>query len=245
MSFIAIETPEDQIRVLTLNRAEKRNAFNSPMIADIAHALRDFEASPDRVLVLRAEGDHFSSGADLGDPPKDFWKALPGMGVQVSKPVVCAVQGWTVGMGFTLAMMSDLIVAADDTRFSFPEARVGVFGGVAAALVVRIPQKVAVEFLMLGEPMTAQRAYDVGMVNRVVARDALLETAMGMARSLRAMAPKVLASIKRWTAQTLPKAPAEVFSVEAAVVADMMASEDFKEGIASFRERRPARFTGA
>jgi enoyl-CoA hydratase/carnithine racemase len=244
MSVITVTRPEEGIRVVTLDREAKRNAFSNAMVGGLERALREFEQSEDRVLVLRAEGDHFSAGADLAEPPKDFWKALPGMGVTVTKPVVCAVQGWTVGMGFTLAMMSDLIVAADDTKFSFPEARVGVFGGVAAALVVRVPQKVAVEFLMLGQPMPAQRAYEVGMVNRVVPRHALQETALEMARSLRGMAPKVLAAIKHWTGQTLPKAPAEVFSVEAGRVAEMMASHDFQEGMASFRERRPARFTG-
>jgi enoyl-CoA hydratase/carnithine racemase len=141
-------------------------------------------------------------------------------------------------------MMSDLVVAADDTRFSFPEAKVGVFGGMAAGLVARIPQKIAIEFLMLGEPMSAARAYEVGMINRVVSRAELDTTAIGMATTLAGMAPKVLASIKRWTARTTPRAPSEIFSVEAAVVADMMASDDFKEGVASFRERRAARFTG-
>lgn len=244
MSVITVQDLEVPVRVLTLNRAEKRNAFNSEIVTELRRALLEFEASSQRALVIRAAGDHFCAGADLADPPGDFWRSLPGLGVQVTKPIVCAVQGWTIGLGFTVTMMTDIVVAADDARFSFPEAKVGVFGGVGAALVARIPQKVAVEFLMMGEPMGARRAYEVGMVNRVVPRDKLDDTALQMATTLAAMAPKVLAAIKRWTAQTTPKAPAEMFNVEAGLVAEMAASDDLKEGVASFREKRPPRFTG-
>ena len=245
MSLIATRDLADSaVRVLTLDRAGKRNAFNTEIVNGLRQGLLDFEASSQRALVIRASGDHFCAGADLTDPPANFWKCLPGMGVPVTKPIVCATQGWTIGLGFTLTMMSDLVIAADDTRFSFPEAKVGVFGGVGAALVARIPQKVAIEFLMMGEPMSARRAYEVGMVNRVVPRAELDDTAIQVATTLAGMAPKVLAAIKRWAAQTTPKAPSEVFSVEAALVAEMNASEDFREGVASFKEKRPARFTG-
>lgn len=232
------------VRIVTLTRAEKRNAFNRDIGHGLRQALLDFEASAQRALVIRADGDHFCAGADLGDPPGDFWKALPGMGVPVTKPIVCAVQGWVIGLGFTLSMMTDLVVCADDCRFSFPEAKVGIFGGIAAGLVARIPQKVAIEFLMMGEPMSARRAYEVGMVNRVVPRAELDDTAIQMATTLAGMAPQVLAAIKRWTAQTTPKAPSEIFSVEAALVGAMSASADAKEGIASFKEKRAPRFTG-
>ncbi|WP_342133368.1 enoyl-CoA hydratase/isomerase family protein [Hydrogenophaga sp. OTU3427] len=245
MDLISTQDMDAGVRVVTLSRANKRNAFNSATVAGLRQALQDFEASRQRVLVLRADGDHFCAGADLTDPPSGFWTCLPSMGVELTKPVVCAVQGWAIGLGFTLAMMSDLIVCADDTRFSYPEARVGVFGGVAAGLVARIPQKVAMEFLMMGEPMSAQRAYDVGMVNRVVPRAELDTTALQMAQTLAQMAPRVLSAIKRWTAQTTPRAPAETFSVESALVGAMMGSTDFQEGMASFRERRAPRFTGA
>jgi len=245
MAVIAVRDLEVPVRVVSLARPEKRNAFNREIVYGLRDALAEFESSAARALIIRAEGDHFCAGADLSDPPPDFWKCLPGVGVQLTKPVICATQGWTIGLGLTLMMMCDLAVAADDARFSFPEARVGVFGGMAAGLVARIPQKVAIEFLMLGEPMSAARAYEVGMINRVVPRAELDSTAMQMATTVAGMAPKVLAAMKRWTAQTTPRAPAEIFSVEAAVVGAMMASNDLKEGIASFKERRSAQFTGS
>jgi len=244
MSAIEIEDLPGHVRVLTLNRPEKRNAFNSEIVRALRTSLIDFEASDQRTLLIRAAGDHFCAGADLGDPPGDFWKCLPGMGVQVSKPVISATKGWTIGLGFTLTMMTDMIIAADDSRYSFPEARIGVFGGVGAALAGRIPQKVAVEFLMLGEPMDAHRAHAVGMINRVVPTSQLDQTSIAVARSLASMSPKVMAAIKRWTSHVTPRAPAEVFSVEAALVAEMAGSADFKEGVAAFKEKRAPRFTG-
>ncbi len=232
------------IRMLTLNRAAKRNALNDEIFVSLARHLRDFEASDDRVCVLRAAGDHFCAGVDLAAPPKDMWKGVPGVGLELTKPLLTSVQGWTIGAGFTLAMMSDMCVAAQDTQFSFPEGRIGVFGGLSATLAVRIPQKVAVEFLMLGEPMSAQRAYEVGMINRVVPRSELHDTTMDLAKKLAAMAPRVLASIKRWTEAAIPKSPATYAVIETGVINDMVASEDFKEGVAAFKERRPPQFTG-
>jgi len=87
---------------------------------------------------------------------------VPNVGVKIDKPLICAVQGWAVGAGFTLTMMRDLCVVDETAHFMFPEAKIGLFGGITAGLVSRIPHKVAVEFLMLGDPLPAQRAYEVG-----------------------------------------------------------------------------------
>lgn len=245
MSLITVQDLADApVRVLSLNRADKRNALNREIVQGLRRELQAYEASDRQVLVIRAEGDHFCGGADLNDPPADFFRCLPGMGVPVSKPIVCALQGWCVGGGFTLAMMCDLVICADDCKLLFPEAKVGLFTGIAVGLVARIPQKVATEFLMLGEPMAALRAYEVGMVNRVVPRAGLDAAALQMASQLAGMAPQVLSAIKRWSAATTPKAPAETFQVDAALVSDMFNSEDFAEGRNAFREKRAPRFSG-
>ena len=223
----------DRIAHITLRRPERRNALSAEMTALLNESFRRFAASDDRVALLSAEGDHFCAGVDVTDPSKEAWKGVPNVGVKIDKPLISAVQGWAVGAGFTLTMMSDLCVVDETAQFMFPEAKLGLFGGITAGLVSRIPHKVAVEFMMLGEPLPAQRAYEVGLVNRVVPKGGAHATALEMAQRLADAAPLVLQTIKRATLETLPKSPAEIAT-----------SEDYKEGVAVFKEKRKANFTG-
>lgn len=243
MSIVKYES-KDRIAVITLNRPEKRNALNGAMFEELCQAWLRFQASDDRVAVLCAEGGHFCSGVDIVDVPRDMWKGMPNVGVKLEKPLISAVQGWSIGSGFTLVMMSDLCVAERGAQFSFPEGRVGVFGGITAGLVARIPQKVAVEFLMLGNAMSAERAYEVGLVNRLAEPGELMDRTFEYAEQLAACAPLVLRAIKRWTLETLPKAPAESFYPDMGMVLEMAASEDFKEGASAFKAKRAPMFSG-
>jgi enoyl-CoA hydratase len=123
----------------------------------------------DRVAVLTGAGDKaFSAGADLRDPPGNLYRGIPGVGVAVDKPVIGAAAGWVVGGGMVLTTMCDILVAADNVRFSYPEVKVGFTGGIITNLAARIPHKIAMELLLLGEPIDAKRAYEVGYVNKVV-----------------------------------------------------------------------------
>ena len=201
---------KDRIAHITLRRPERRNALSAEMTALLNESFRRFAASDDRVALLSAEGDHFCAGVDVTDPSKEAWKGVPNVGVKIDKPLISAVQGWAVGAGFTLTMMSDLCVVDETAQFMFPEAKLGLFGGITAGLVSRIPHKVAVEFMMLGEPLPAQRAYEVGLVNRVVPKGGAHATALEMAQRLADAAPLVLQTIKRATLETLPKSPAEI-----------------------------------
>ena len=97
-----------------------------------------------------------------------MWKAVPDVSYKLTKPVVAATQGWVIGGGICLVMTCDLMVSADTTKFMYPEAKVGVFGGLMPGIVSRMPHKVAMELLLLGEEISAKRAYDVGFVNKVV-----------------------------------------------------------------------------
>ena len=234
---------KDRIAHITLRRPERRNALSAEMTALLNESFRRFAASDDRVALLSAEGDHFCAGVDVTDPSKEAWKGVPNVGVKIDKPLISAVQGWAVGAGFTLTMMSDLCV--DETaQFMFPEAKLGLFGGITAGLVSRIPHKVAVEFMMLGEPLPAQRAYEVGLVNRVVPKGGAHATALEMAQRLADAAPLVLQTIKRATLETLPKSPAEIAYPQMGYLTEIATSEDYKEGVAAFKEKRKANFTG-
>lgn len=229
---------------ITLRRPERRNALNAEMSALLHQYWQRFAAGNERVALLSAEGDHFCAGVDVADPSREAWKGVPNVGVQLDKPLVCAVQGWAVGAGFTLTMMSDLCVVDETAHFMFPEAKIGLFGGITAGLVSRIPHKVALEFLMLGEPLPAPRAYDVGLVNRVVPPGQAHAFALDWAQRLADAAPLVLQTIKRATLETLPKSPAEIAYPQMGYLKQIAESDDYQEGVAAFKAKRKAEFHG-
>lgn len=235
---------QDGIATITINRPAKRNALSAALCDQLASAWRRLRDSDDRVGLLCAEGDTFTAGADLTSPPPDFWQAVPDVGIDIGKPVIAVVQGPVVGMGVTMLAFCDLCVAADDARFIYPEAKVGVAAGLVSALVARIPHKIAMELMLLGGPISAQRAYDAGFVNRVVPRGQERAEALQMARALATSAPLVLGLLKNLASQTLAHSPVEVMyrtSAQAALVRD---SADAREGLLAFREKRPPTFQG-
>ena len=233
----------DGVAVVTINRPEKRNALSTAVRDQMAAAWQRFQAGDDRVAILTGAGEHFSGGADLDDAP-EMWAFSPGVARPLDKPVIAAVDGWCVGGGVILVQHCDLCIASDRARFSYPEAKVGFSGGMISSIVSRIPHKVAMEFILLGEPMTAERAYEIGFVNKVVPPTELMDTAMDYARRLAENAPLVLSLIKRHVEEVLPKGPSERAGRARAEVATTFDSEDLREGLAAFKEKRKPRFDG-
>ncbi|MDF1737245.1 MAG: enoyl-CoA hydratase/isomerase family protein [Minwuia sp.] len=242
MSLVSYET-EGDVAIITLNRAEKYNALSRDLGDQLAAAWHRFQDGPERAAVLTGAGRNFSVGADLSDPP-EIWPFSPDVGVAVDKPVVAAVNGTCVGGAFILVQFCDLCIMAEDARFIYPEAKVGISGGLISSVAARIPHKIAMEFMLLGEPLSAQRAYEVGLVNRVVPQDELMDVAMDHARRLAAMAPLVVRTLKRHVAATLPKGPSELAGLARRDIEAIRSSDDFTEGGAAFREKRPPDFTG-
>ncbi|MCW5605155.1 MAG: enoyl-CoA hydratase/isomerase family protein [Burkholderiales bacterium] len=234
----------DGIAVITLNRPEKRNAINN----DVALGLRDawlrLNESNDRVGVITHAGAHFTGGADIKGPPEDFPGSVPNVGVVLQKPLIAAVGGWVVGGGVVIVQMCDLCVAADDAKFMFPEAKVGFTGALIAGLAARIPHKVAMELMLLGDEISAARMHEVGLVNRLVPPGRQLDAALEYARRLADNAPLVLSVLREFVGQVIPKGPSELTAHGRLALARVRQSEDAKEGIASFREKRRARFKG-
>lgn len=234
----------DGVAILTLNRPQKRNAIDRALALALRDAWIAFEQGEDRVAVLTHAGDHFTGGADVRDPPEDFPACVPNVGVPLSKPVVAAVGGWVVGGGVVAVQMCDLCVAAEDTKFMFPEARVGFTGAVIAGLAARIPHKVAMELMLLGDTVPAQRMYEVGFVNRLVPAGTQLEAALDYARRLAANAPLVLRLLRECVSDVVPAGPAADAARTRLAIQRVRQSADAQEGRASFRDRRPPRFTG-
>jgi len=155
---------QDRTAIITIDRPERMNRIDADVVEGLHQAWHRFMASDeDRVAVLTGAGDKaFTAGADLKAPPSNLYRGIPGVGVPVDKPVIGAVAGWVVGGGMVLTTMCDILVAADNTRFSYPEVKVGFTGGLIANLALRIPHKIAMELLLVGEPIDAKRAYEVG-----------------------------------------------------------------------------------
>lgn len=239
-------TGDGHVARITINRAERLNRLDSDIVSGLESAWRQFmQTEAHRVALLCGAGDRaFSAGADLRAVPHDLYRGIPGIGVPVDKPVVAAVQGWCVGGGMVLTTMADILIAADDARFSYPEVKVGFSGGLISTLAARIPHKIAMELLLVGDTIDARRAYEVGYANAVVAPADLDATAMDWATRIAANAPLPVRMLKRFTAEVLPRGPTEIAGIARAQVEQVNASGDWEEGRAAFLEKREPRFTG-
>ncbi len=243
-STVVTYESRDRVAVITLNRPEKRNAINSDVAIQLRAALERLNDSDDRVGILTHAGAHFTGGADIKGPPEDFPACVPNIGVSMQKPLIAAVGGWVVGGGMVIVQMCDLCIAADDTKFMFPEAKVGITGAAIAGLAARIPHKVAMELMLVGNEISAERMYQVGFVNRVVKPGAQLDAAMVWARQLAENAPLVVSVLRDYVGRIIPKGPSELAAQGRATIQRIRQSEDAKEGIASFKEKRKAKFHG-
>lgn len=213
MSVLKIDF-QGKTTIFTINRPEKMNAINAEVALGLQEGFEEFSASDQRVAIITGAGEKaFSSGGDASDQP-EFWRCFPTVGITTEKPIICAVQGWCIGGALIMTALADLCVASEDARFSYPAGKrsgLGLTGGFLATLPLRIPHKLAMEILLLGEPVLARRALEIGLVNRVVANGKQVESALEWADRLGEMSPAVLATLKRFVVNgSLRRTPAEL-----------------------------------
>ena len=234
-----------KVSLFTINRPARKNAICKDTALELQAAFEEFEASEQRVAVITGAGNEaFSSGADVSNLP-ELWRCIPGSGFTTDKPVIAATAGWVVGGAMVLTMMCDILVAAENTQFSYPEARLGFTGGMISGLASRIPHKVAMDIMLLGRTVPAQRAYDVGLANEITAVGKQVETAMQHAEALAQSAPLVLRTLKRFVNQhVLPKGPSELMAETVRQLKQVNEGLDAQEGRNAFREKRTPSYQG-
>ncbi len=231
--------------VITINREDKLNALDEDVIQGLRACWQRYDAGDERCAILAAKGDRaFSVGADIKNPPQEMWEGVPGVGVVTDKPIIACVQGYCVGGAYILVQMCDFAVAADNTIFKYPEAQVGFTGGLIAGCAAKIPHKIAMEFMLLGQDLIAERAYQVGMINQVVPLGQQMDAAMEYARILEVSAPLVVQTIKKLVSETVPKGPAEIAALARDKLMTVRNSEDGAEGRLAFKEKRQPLFKG-
>jgi enoyl-CoA hydratase len=236
------------VQVITINRPEARNALDAGVARGVAAAVDEMDASDDlRAGVLTGAGGFFSAGMDLkaflrGESPAIAGRGLCGITVTPPRtPMVAAVEGPALAGGFELVLACDLVVAGRSARFGVPEVKRSLVaaGGGAILLSRRIPRAVALEMLLTGDPLDAERAAAVGLVNRVVDDGAALDTALEVAAVIAANGPLAVAATKR-IALEAPSWPADdVWARQEEIIRPVFDSEDAREGSTAFAEKRP------
>lgn len=243
MSVVTTEQ-RGPISIIRINRPERLNAISSAVAVELQQAFQEFDASDQRVAILSGAGTRaFTAGADVSDLP-ELWRAVPGVGFHTDKPVIAATSGWVVGGGIVLVMMCDLMVSTEDTIFYYPEAKLGVTGGMISSLVSRMPHKLAMEMMLLCSKISARRAYEVGFVNRVVPNGQHEAEALAMAEQILDSAPLVVGALKRLSREVLPTGPVERMVAVSQALAQVRNSEDLQEGIRAHKEKRKPNFRG-
>jgi crotonobetainyl-CoA hydratase len=244
------------VLVVTLNRPEARNAVNLAVTTGVGDALE--EAEHDRgiwaVIVTGAGDKAFCAGADLKavsrgeslapeDPVRAAWGFAGYVTHHISKPTIAAVNGFALGGGTEISLASDLVVAAESASFGLPEVKRGIYAGAGGVfrLPVQIPKKIAMEMILIGEPISAQRALELGLVNRVVPQAEVLAAALELAGKITANAPLAVQASKRVANGILDgrvAAEEELWELSRAEGRVLMRTADAAEGPRAFGEKR-------
>ncbi len=238
----------DGVMTITINRPEAGNSLN----AEVGRALVDHfaKAADDvdvRVVIITGSGEKvFSAGLDLkafaaGEDVLTIGAGIDAIG-KCPKPVIAAVNGAALAGGFEVALKADLIVAAEHARFGIPEVKRGLFAaGGGTRLPARIPLQIALELGLTGDPISAERAHELGLVNRVVPAGEVLSAALALAVTIAANGPLALQATKELMWAEIGADTPERLGAWAGKV---FGSEDAKEGATAFAEKRPPNFKG-
>ena len=250
-------TKEDKVAIFRINRPEAMGAISVEGMKQLNDALIDFR--DDEALwvgIVTGTGNKvFSAGVDV----KEFlpfvretkhakWRRQAGIvrGLDLFKPLIAACNGLTIGGGLEISLACDIMIASENAIFGLPEVKVGIIpgGGGTARLPRTIPRRLAAEMLFTGKTIDALEAYRIGLVNKVVPPDQLMEEARKMARSICEAAPLAVRYAKELMIRGASLSIDETLRLEDDIESTLMATEDFSEGVTAFAQKRKPEFKG-
>ena len=244
---------DDGVQTITIDRPQARNAMSADAAKHIAAALDELDRREDLVVaVITGAGGHFCSGMDLkgflrGELPIFEDRGFGGMTRKSPrKPLIAAVEGYALAGGFEMVLACDLVVAADNAQFGLPEAKRGLAASEGGLLRLprQLPYRIALELALTGDMFPAQRAYDFGLVNRLVAPGTALAEAHRLGRLIAENSPLSVAVAKRVVRESADWTAAEMWERQAEITAPILGSHDATEGSAAFAEKRKPRWKG-
>lgn len=245
---------KDNVAWVTINRPEQRNALNRATLLELIDAFQRVDADETvRVAVLTGAGKVFVGGADLNELSAmsaldyldygNLYNVLNRLIREGSKPVIGAVNGHALGGGNVMILSCDIIVASERAKFAVPEINLGIFGG-ASVLPRLVGRYQAAELVLLGEAYTAQRACEMGLVNRVVPPEEVIPTAQSIADGIRAKSPLAIRMAKRALTLGNQYEPGAASEMQLPIMSLLYSGHDQKEGMRAFFEKRAPEYTG-
>jgi enoyl-CoA hydratase len=237
----------ERVVLVTINRPDQRNAVNAAVAEGIASALDELDADPGlSVGVLTGAGKGFSAGMDLkafvaGERPYAADRGFAGITQRSSdKPLIAAVEGFAVAGGLEIALSCDLIVAARGARLGIPEVKRSLVaaGGALLRLPRSLPRTIAMELALTGDPIDAERAHQLGLVNRLAEPGEAVDTALQLAQAIAVNGPLALAASKRILLESVDWPESEFFARQGEISGSVFTSEDAREGATAFAQKR-------
>jgi enoyl-CoA hydratase len=237
----------DRVLVITINRPEQRNAVNAAVANGIASALDELDADSElSVGIVTGAGGFFCAGMDLkafvtGERPWFADRGFAGITERgADKPLIAAVEGFAVAGGLEIALACDLIVAAAGAKLGVPEVKRSLVaaGGGLLRLPRVLPRNIAYEMALTGDPITAERGYELGLVNRLSESGQALETALTLAVAIGANGPLALKASKRILRESADWPDSEFFALQETISGPVFNSQDAAEGATAFAEKR-------
>jgi Enoyl-CoA hydratase/carnithine racemase len=244
-----------RVGLVTLNRPQAMNALNNQLMRELMDALEAFDKNdPIGAMVITGNEKAFAAGADIKEMADKTIQqmmdrdhvAVFGRIRTIQKPVIAAVSGWALGGGCEVALSCDMIVASESAKFGQPEINIGVIPGAGGTqrLTRAVGKAIAMEMILNDRRLTAQEAYQFGMVNRVVPVEGYLEEALRLAEEIASRAPIAVRAAKKMINQSYERFLADGLSEEKQVFYNLFATEDQKEGMKAFAEKRRPEWKG-